>query len=91
MIPLTITYYVITLFVAVKILETKVKSKFKLRCTRYLYTLAVTDKEKADKLKSSLPPGYLHDSHVAFIFIALYLFAYLTNVRFYTQTPLQNL
>ncbi|KAI6658507.1 60S ribosomal protein L38 [Oopsacas minuta] len=42
---------------SVKILETSLKSKFKLRCTRYLYTLAVTDKEKADKLKSSLPPG----------------------------------
>ncbi len=42
---------------SVKILETKGKSKFKLRCTKYLYTLAVTDREKADKLKSSLPPG----------------------------------
>ena len=31
--------------------------KFKVRCSRYLYTLVVQDKEKADKLKQSLPPG----------------------------------
>jgi large subunit ribosomal protein L38e len=29
--------------------------KFKLRCSRYLYTLTVKDKSKADKLKASLP------------------------------------
>ncbi len=33
------------------------KVKFKVRCSKYLYTLVVTDKEKADKLKQSLPPG----------------------------------
>ncbi|CAM9402298.1 60S ribosomal protein L38 [Ectocarpus siliculosus] len=32
-------------------------TKFKIRCSRYLYTLCVTDKEKADKLTQSLPPG----------------------------------
>lgn len=31
--------------------------KFKVRCSRYLYTLVITDKEKAEKLKQSLPPG----------------------------------
>merc|ERR1712156_522364 len=31
--------------------------KFKVRCSRFLYTLVVNDKEKADKLKQSLPPG----------------------------------
>uniref|UniRef100_A0A3Q2H4Q8 Large ribosomal subunit protein eL38 n=1 Tax=Equus caballus TaxID=9796 RepID=A0A3Q2H4Q8_HORSE len=31
--------------------------KFKVRCSRYLYILAITDKEKAEKLKQSLPPG----------------------------------
>ena len=31
--------------------------KFKVRCSRYLYTLTVQDKEKAEKLKQSLPPG----------------------------------
>jgi hypothetical protein len=27
------------------------------RCSKYLYTLCVTDSEKADKLRQSLPPG----------------------------------
>ena len=27
------------------------------RCSRYLYTLAVADSEKAAKLQQSLPPG----------------------------------
>uniref|UniRef100_A0A2K5PK61 Large ribosomal subunit protein eL38 n=1 Tax=Cebus imitator TaxID=2715852 RepID=A0A2K5PK61_CEBIM len=31
--------------------------KFKVRRSRYLYTLVITDKEKAEKLKQSLPPG----------------------------------
>lgn len=31
--------------------------KFKVRCTKYLYTLVVADAEKANKLKQSLPPG----------------------------------
>lgn len=30
--------------------------KFKVRCSKYLYTLVVNDTEKADKLKQSLPP-----------------------------------
>jgi large subunit ribosomal protein L38e len=32
-------------------------TKFKIRCSKYLYTLVVKDAEKASKLKSSLPPG----------------------------------
>lgn len=32
-------------------------TKFKVRCSRYLYTLCVADADKADKLKQSLPPG----------------------------------
>ena len=32
-------------------------TKFKVRCSRFLYTLVITDKEKAEKLKQSLPPG----------------------------------
>ena len=44
---------------AVKIMKTRDKVKFKVRCSKYLYTLVVTDKEKADKLKQSLPPGTL--------------------------------
>ena len=31
--------------------------KFKVRCSGYLFTLVITDKEKAEKLKQSLPPG----------------------------------
>lgn len=30
-------------------------TKFKVRCSRYLYTLSVKDADKADKLKQSLP------------------------------------
>nr|ODN87254.1 hypothetical protein L203_03526 [Cryptococcus depauperatus CBS 7841] len=32
-------------------------TKFKIRCSKYLYTLVLDDAEKADKLKQSLPPG----------------------------------
>ncbi|CAN8030445.1 unnamed protein product, partial [Ixodes persulcatus] len=32
-------------------------TKFKVRCSKYLYTIVVTEKEKAEKLKQSLPPG----------------------------------
>lgn len=42
---------------SVKIKRNKDSVKFKVRCTRYLYTLVVPDKEKAEKLKQSLPPG----------------------------------
>ena len=42
---------------AVKIMRTKDKVKFKVRCSKYLYTLVVTELEKADKLRQSLPPG----------------------------------
>ena len=50
---------------AVKIMKTRDhKVKFKVRCSKYLYTLVVTDKEKADKLKQSLPPGQEIEIHV---------------------------
>ncbi|XP_035748604.1 60S ribosomal protein L38 [Egretta garzetta] len=42
---------------AVKIKKNKDNVKFKESCSRYLYTLVITDKEKAEKLKQSLPPG----------------------------------
>ena len=48
---------VIVLSVAVKIMRTRDKVKFKVRCSKYLYTLVVTELEKADKLRQSLPPG----------------------------------
>ncbi|EGD80982.1 ribosomal protein L38 [Salpingoeca rosetta] len=43
----------------VKIMKTKGYVKFKVRCSRYLYTLKVTDQDKADKLRQSLPPGLI--------------------------------
>jgi len=42
---------------AVKIKKTAKATKFKVRCSKYLYTLRVVDSDKADKLKQSLPPG----------------------------------
>ncbi|KAK8986169.1 hypothetical protein V6N11_082446 [Hibiscus sabdariffa] len=42
---------------SVKIKKSKDLVKFKVRCSKYLYTLCVSDAEKADKLKQSLPPG----------------------------------
>ncbi|XP_064423466.1 uncharacterized protein LOC102349064 isoform X1 [Latimeria chalumnae] len=42
---------------SVKIKKNKENVKFKVRCSKYLYTLVITDKEKAEKLKQSLPPG----------------------------------
>merc|ERR1712131_191354 len=42
---------------SVEIKKNKDNVKFKVRCSRYLYTLVITDKEKAEKLKQSLPPG----------------------------------
>jgi large subunit ribosomal protein L38e len=41
----------------VKIRKRDAQTKFKIRCSRHLYTLVVTDAEKADKLTQSLPPG----------------------------------
>jgi hypothetical protein len=43
--------------VAVKIKKNPENTKFKVRCSRFLYTLVIRDKEKAEKLKQSLPPG----------------------------------
>ncbi|KAG5023148.1 hypothetical protein JHK82_019049 [Glycine max] len=39
-----------------KIMRSRDVVKFKVRCSKYLYTLYVFDPEKADKLKQSLPP-----------------------------------
>ena len=35
------------------------QQKFKLRCSKYLYTLVVSDASKAEKLLASLPPSLL--------------------------------
>ncbi len=42
---------------SVKIKKSSGVTKFKVRCSKYLYTLCVADSDKADKLKQSLPPG----------------------------------
>lgn len=42
---------------SVKIKKTAGVTKFKVRCANYLYTLCVSDPDKAEKLKQSLPPG----------------------------------
>lgn len=41
----------------VKIRKRPESTKFKIRCSRLLYTLVVKDSEKAEKLTQSLPPG----------------------------------
>ncbi|KAF8551613.1 ribosomal protein L38e [Imleria badia] len=43
--------------VAAKTAAGKAQTKFKVRCSRYLYTLSIDDPDKAEKLKQSLPPG----------------------------------
>ncbi|MDK2413523.1 60S ribosomal protein L38, partial [Aphanizomenon sp. 202] len=42
---------------SVRIKKNKHNVKFKVRCSRFLYTLVIRDREKAEKLKQSLPPG----------------------------------
>uniref|UniRef100_A0A0D9XRQ2 Ribosomal protein L38e n=1 Tax=Leersia perrieri TaxID=77586 RepID=A0A0D9XRQ2_9ORYZ len=44
---------------SMRIKRTKDAVKFKVRCSKYLYTLCVFDADKANKLKQSLPPGGL--------------------------------
>lgn len=55
---------------SVKIKKTGTVTKFKVRCSKYLYTLVVADNDKANKLKQSLvrvPPA-VHCVVVAVIF-----------------------
>ncbi|KAM0749451.1 ribosomal protein L38e [Meredithblackwellia eburnea MCA 4105] len=33
------------------------KTKFKVRCSKYLYTIVIADADKAEKLRASLPPA----------------------------------
>lgn len=54
---------------SVKIKRSKDVVKFKVRCSKYLYTLCVFDAEKANKLKQSLPPGILLTFHFFYVFI----------------------
>jgi hypothetical protein len=51
-----ISYYTL---IAVTIKDNGRVTKFKLRCSKYLYTLKVKDSSKAIKLQNSLPSGTL--------------------------------
>ena len=42
---------------SVMIKKNKNNIKFKVRCSKYLYTLVLTDQDKAEKLRLTLPPG----------------------------------
>jgi len=52
----------LTNFVAARIQKSYSKltaakqTKFKVRCSRFVYTLAIDDSDKADKIRQSLPP-----------------------------------
>lgn len=41
----------------VKVKKNKTETKFKVRCSRFLYTLVVNDKKKADKIQKSIHPS----------------------------------
>lgn len=41
----------------IKIQENSLNTRFKVRCSRFLYTLVVVDKDMAKKVKQSLPSG----------------------------------
>lgn len=41
----------------VKVKKNGTETKFKIRCSSYLYTLIMKDKDKANKLIQSLPPS----------------------------------
>ena len=45
----------------VKIKKSDKVVKFKLRLSKYLYTLKVTDMQKAEKISQSFPPGLRKD------------------------------
>ncbi|KAM7380673.1 hypothetical protein PAMP_003951 [Pampus punctatissimus] len=42
---------------SIKIMKNKDNVKFNVHCSRHLYTLVITDKKKAEKLKQSTAPG----------------------------------
>ncbi|BFZ19766.1 hypothetical protein BsWGS_22805 [Bradybaena similaris] len=50
---------------SIQIKKNKDNVKFKVRCSRYLYTLVIQDREKAEKLRPSLPPGLAVICHLA--------------------------
>jgi len=43
--------------IGVKVKKTNGVTKFKVRCSRFLYTFKVADAKKAEKIRASLPPS----------------------------------
>jgi len=66
---------------AVKIKKNAENVKFKVRCSRFLYTLVITDKEKAEKLKQSLPPGELSCTWYAWFHNCWWMISYVGAVK----------
>ena len=58
----------------------KTKTKFKVRCSRYLYTLSLDDAEKAEKLKQSLPPSAYNECFLVY-FLSFHLIPALNVVE----------
>jgi len=58
----------------VKIKKNKDSVKFKVRCSRYLYTLVINDKEKAEKLRQSLPPGQYFCCELVQLFVIFHVY-----------------
>jgi hypothetical protein len=52
-----ISFVPFSVYSACKIKKAAGQTKFKVRCSKYLYTLVVKDSQKADKLVQALPPG----------------------------------
>ncbi|KAI5349059.1 hypothetical protein L3X38_001946 [Prunus dulcis] len=69
---------------SVKIKRSKDAVKFKVRCSKYLYTLCVFDSEKADKLKQSLPPAGKLICSIQFVICKSYE-QLLTSSKWYEQ------
>ena len=65
----------------------KQQTKFKIRCSRYLYTLVVDDAEKAEKLQQSLPPGECYSIR---LFISLVGTQYVDPVLFQVLMSLRS-
>ncbi|KAK9195115.1 hypothetical protein WN943_003234 [Citrus x changshan-huyou] len=77
---------------SVKIKRSRDVVKFKVRCSKYLYTLCVFDSEKADKLKQSLPPvlGECMSSYI-FAFARLNNDHWLETKRFERPGPVKKI
>ncbi|BFZ19763.1 hypothetical protein BsWGS_22802 [Bradybaena similaris] len=55
---------------SIQIKKNKDNVKFKVRCSRYLYTLVIQDREKAETLRPSLTPGLAVACHLAITWLS---------------------